>query len=364
MSDIAREAGVSKNTVSLALRGSAEIPPKTRQRIQRIADRLGYQSHPVVAHLMAQLRASQMPAFRSTLALLNANLDRDAFLTHPTVPTYVEGCRRRAAQLGYALDEFWLHDPELDGVRLNRIFRSRGIRGALVVGLMKENRLPAGFRATWRDFPCVVTGVRTQEPALSFACVDHHMLVIEACRRAIELGYRRPALVLDQAIDALVNGRFTAGFLTAQQSLPPENRTSPFHDVTAARADAACFRAWFEREHPDVILTLYHDVRRWLEAMEKSAPRDIGLIQLEWRSDHADWAGMNQHTDIAGETAVDLLVGMIHRGEAGPPDFPRGTLIGTTWIDGKTVRQSHSAAIASKATRRSGAARIGRPITR
>jgi LacI family transcriptional regulator len=47
---------------------------------------------------------------------------------------------------------------------------------------------------------------------------------------------------------------------------------------------------------------------------------------------------MNQHNDIAGETAVDFLVGMIHRGEAGPPDFPRGTLIGTTWIDGETVR--------------------------
>jgi len=337
MSDIAREAGVSKNTVSLALRGSVEIPPATRRRIQRIADRLGYSKHPVVAHLMAELRASQAPAFRSTLALLNANIDREAFRRHPTVPTYVEGCRRRAAQLGYALDEFWLHDPDLDGSRLNRIFKSRGIRAALIVGLMKENRLPGKFRATWEQFPCVVTGVRTEEPALSFACVDHHMLAISAFQHAVALGYRRPALVLDSAIDMLVNGRFTAGFLIAQQVLPQANRIAPFHDVTAARADTRHFHAWFERERPDVILTLYHEVQRWLEAMGRFSPRDIGLIQLEWRSNHSEWAGMNQHNDVAGETAVDMVVGMIHRAEAGPPDFPRGTLVGSTWVDGATV---------------------------
>ena len=41
MSDIARRAGVSKNAVSLALRRSAQIPEKTRRRIEKIAQSLG-----------------------------------------------------------------------------------------------------------------------------------------------------------------------------------------------------------------------------------------------------------------------------------------------------------------------------------
>jgi LacI family transcriptional regulator len=40
--DIARESGVDNSTVSLALRGNARIPDKTRQRILEVASRLNY----------------------------------------------------------------------------------------------------------------------------------------------------------------------------------------------------------------------------------------------------------------------------------------------------------------------------------
>jgi hypothetical protein len=68
-------------------------------------------------------------------------------------------------------------------------------------------------------------------------------------------------------------------------------------------------------------------------------PRDLGLIQLEWRRGRPDWAGMNQHNDIVSEAAIDMAIGMIHRAEFGIPEFPRSTLIGSTWMDGKTVRR-------------------------
>jgi LacI family transcriptional regulator len=91
------------------------------------------------------------------------------------------------------------------------------------------------------------------------------------------------------------------------------------------------------REKPDVILTLYNVVRRWLARLKIAVPRDIGLIQLEWRKSSPEWAGMNQHNDVVGEVAVEMLVGMIHNNERGIPAFPRATLVGSTWVDGKTV---------------------------
>ena len=211
MSDIALRAGVSKNAVSLALRHDPQIPEKTRRRIERVARSMGYKKNPTVTHLMAQLRMARAPAFQASLALLNANQDVAAFTRHPTIPIYVSGCRRRAADLGYSLDEFWLHDPQLNGERLDKILRARNIKGAIVVGLMKENRLPEKFQSTWAAFPIVVTGVRTREPALSFACTDHHMLALKAFQKALELGYRRPALVLDHVIDGLTFQRGRAG---------------------------------------------------------------------------------------------------------------------------------------------------------
>jgi DNA-binding LacI/PurR family transcriptional regulator len=338
MTDIAARANVSKNTVSLALRNDPQIPEVTRERIRAIAAELGYQKNPTVAHLMTQLRAGRSHRVRASLALLNANLDRHAFIKHPTVPAFVEGIRRRAVAQGYTLDEFWLHDPHLDGIRLNEILRARGIRGAVVAGLMNENRLPERFLPTWETFPCVVTGTRTHEPALSFACVDHHMVALRAFENALQLGYKRPALVLDEDIDHLVQGRFSAGVLIAQQQLPAGQRLKPFYHVAEARKDPTVFVHWLEKQKPDLVLTLYHAVRGWLEKLGYRIPGDIGVIQLEWRRDHADWAGVDQHNDIAGEAAVEMVLSMIHNGETGIPLFPRATLIGGSWVDGQTVR--------------------------
>ena len=338
MIDIARKAGVSKNTVSLALRQSSRLPKRTRKRIEKIAKQLGYRKNPTVAHLMAHLRSSRTSRFMATLALLNANIDPRAFSQHPTIPTYIKGCRRRSSALGYSLDEFWLHDSDLDDRRLNRIFRSRDIRGAIIVGLMNENRLPPRFSGIWNQFPTVVTGVRTQNPTLSFTSTDHHALSLKAFEQALQLGYQRPALVLDHVIDKLVEGRFTSGVYIAQQQLPSKQRTRPFYLVNEARSNPALFQDWLRKEDPDLILTLYHVVKKWLTDLNYRIPQDIGLMQLEWRRDHADWAGMDQHNDLVGETAVGMLIGMIHAGLSGIPCFPQSTLIGSTWVAGKTVK--------------------------
>ncbi|BCU78099.1 LacI family DNA-binding transcriptional regulator [Luteolibacter sp. LG18] len=339
MADIARITGVSKNTVSLALRGSSRVREDTRQRVEQAARKLGYRLNPTVAHLMAELRQNRTVGFQATLAMINAHETRDAFTTHPTIPIYVEGCRQRAKHLGYKLDEFWMHEPDMPVGRWQSIFRARNIRGLLIVGLMRGNRLPSRLAPLWEEFPTLVTGVRTRDPELSYTCSDHHTLALKAFEKAVELGYQRPALVLDRVIDELIEGRFTAGFLTGQSRLIPiRHRTRPFYDVEAARKEREVFTRWFKRNRPDVIFTLYHEVKRWVQDMGLRVPQDVGLIQYEWRADHGAWTGMDQRNDLVGATAVDMLVSMIHHNAHGVPDYPVATLIGSQWIEGGTTK--------------------------
>lgn len=338
MSDVAKRAGVSKNTVSLALRSDPQIPEVTRQRVRQVAADLGYKANPVISELMAELRKGSDAVYKHNFALMNANQDRDAFRQHPTVPDYVAGCRRRAAELGYGLDEFWLHQPELQDGRLESILKARGIRGALVVGMMKENLLPAGFESLWRNFAAVVTGVRTYDPTLSFVCVDHHALLIEALERICERGVHRPALVIEETIDRLVGGRFTAAFEHGLKNLRPADRLAPFLKVDASRENPGVFRDWLKRRKPDAILTLHTVVEEWLLASGYRIPEDIGLVQLECRRGCQDWAGMEQHNDLTGEAAVDLLVSLTTAGKEPLSLSPRGILITPTWKDGKTLR--------------------------
>lgn len=337
MQTIADDVGVSRNAVSLALRNHPSISEETKKKIVASADRLGYQRNPTYGELMSQMRMRGLGKTTATIALFNANSKNNAFTNHPTIPEYLKGCQRRSAVLGYPLDYFWLHQPNMKVTRWIDVLEARGIRGIVVIGLMKDNQLPAGLIPMFERFPTVVTGVRTSAPALPFACVDHHILSLRAFEKAIELGYRRPGLIVDYTIDELVERRFSAGYFTGQQQLPKARQLRPFFEADAANKKLSIFKEWIEKEKPDVILTLYHYVQDWLKKLGYRVPEDIGLIQLEKRSSQSNWAGMNQHNDITGESAIDMVISRIHNGEIGIPEFPQATMIGPTWEDGDTV---------------------------
>jgi hypothetical protein len=118
LQDIARLAGVGKATVSLALRDDPRLRPETRERIQKIANEIGYRANATVSALMAQLRASHTPRYQATLGLVNASSDRDTLKNFCTFRDCVTGCVQRAWQLGYGLDDFWLREPGIPPRRL------------------------------------------------------------------------------------------------------------------------------------------------------------------------------------------------------------------------------------------------------
>ncbi len=337
MKDIAVQAGCSVNAVSLALRNDRQISEKLKARIHEIAKDLGYQRNHAVGEVMTQMRLRGAKGTGTTLALMNANINSNALKDHPTVPTYTKGCTERANSLGYNLDTFWLYDEKIKGERLKDILISRGIRGVLLVGMMKQNRLPESFMPVIKALPCVLTGVRSRQPSLSFAAADHYMLTLRALENVIKKGYKRPALVLDRDIESLVEGRFSAGFQRGQENLPIEDRIPPFYDVKEAMSNPDIFKKWLESNKPDIIFTLYNNVLEWVRDCGYRVPEDIGLAQIDWRESEPDWAGMNQHSNIIGQAAVEMLISMIHHGEKGIPEFPRATLIGSTWVDGKTL---------------------------
>jgi hypothetical protein len=93
--------------------------------------------------------------------------------------------------------------------------------------------------------------------------------------------------MLDAKIDALIDGRFSAGFYIAQRHFMSSIRVVPFYIKGRSPEEEIRFRRWFEKHRPDVILTLYHTVSAWVGNIGLRVPEDLGLVQLEWRQDHA-----------------------------------------------------------------------------
>jgi len=346
MHEIATRAGVGKATVSLALRDDPRLRAETRQRIQRLAAKMGYRTNATVSNLMAQLRASRDPRYHANLGLLNTSSDPKALTACVTAREWVSGCRERAAQLGYGLETFWLHEPRLEPAQLASLLESRNIRGLAVSPLLDRAALPAHFDAIWQRFACVVVGLRPAWPPLNFSSNDQFSTAFLAVQELARRGYRRIGLVLSREIDAGVERRYSAGFRAGREAAGAA-RTAPVFPFQ--RGGQAAFRAWYQQHKPDAILTLHEEIKPWAEAMGLRVPGDVALAHLDRASSLPEWSGMDQNHVRTGAAAIDMLVGKLHRNETGIPECPSASFIQSTWIDGGTTRPTVAEPMAANA---------------
>jgi DNA-binding LacI/PurR family transcriptional regulator len=337
---LAKLAGVSKATISLALRDHPRIRSSERARIQLIAAQAGYRPNALVANLLAQLRVSKTSGYRSTLGLVCVTKNRVLLEVVPTFREWIVGCKARAAELGYGVDQFWFHEPGLSPARMIQILEARNIRGLILVGVLERGALPLKFDPVLERSVAVVLGARPGRSNLPFVSNDQFSTATRAVEELLALGYRRPALCLNQGLDETVENRFGAGFWAAQKKLPATQRVPVFHYELKAEKR---FRIWIKRYRPDAIITAHAAIEPWLRAIGLTAPADVGLLHLD-RSDEENWAGMNQNNAQIGSAAIDMLIGQLHRNELGAPRLHQSILIGSTWVPGPTICNREPAA--------------------
>lgn len=333
---LAAKAGVSAATVSLALRNHPRISTATRQRIRQLADAAGYQGNPVISQLLSQIRGSKTASYQGTLGVLYTSSHTDDIMV-ATVREWISAAKSRAAELGYRIDEFVLHEKDMSPARLVRILDTRGIRGLLVTGPFGGQRLPRVLDRIWKRSATVVLGERPVEPALSCVLNNQFLTVTGAMKGAKHLGYRRPGLCLHPYVDQVLEYRFSGSYLAAQSLLPRADRLPVFPYGSDARKE---FIQWVRRHRPDVILTLHPGIKNWIESAGMRIPRDIGLIHLDRTNDLRGWAGMHQDNEHLGTAAVEMLLAQLYFNILGTPPFQQCLFLGANWVPDTTVKKS------------------------
>lgn len=346
MAQIAKAAGVAKSTVSLALRNDLRVSPAQRKRIQRIATKMGYQTNALVARLMYELRASGKGRFVATLAILNCNPDQDIAERNPAVKKLCEGIALRARELGYAVDSFWLRDPGVSIERLASILRSRGIQGVIFHAFGVDADLmdldPEGV--LWNHFAAVTAGVRLRHPPLSFSTNDHYETGFQLSLNLQRLGYKRPGIVIEEWVNERLDRRFVYGFLAACKdtvdAVPPLYMKGSGSAEGNSENDREDFVKWLQNNKPDACGCLNRYIPDWLDELRIRYPEDMGVAFLDLSDATAGMAGMDQRKLETGKSAVDVLIGQIHRNESSPPSSQHGVLVESLWRMGSGVRSA------------------------
>ncbi|MBI5380353.1 MAG: LacI family DNA-binding transcriptional regulator [Opitutae bacterium] len=339
LKEIARRADLHFTTVSMALRGDHRINAKTRARVESLAEKMGYVPDPMLKALSAYRTSSRPHAFQATLGWINNNPLR-VNAKAKALAEYHEGARRRATELGYALEDFWTYDPALKGARLARVLQYRNIHGLL---LAPQPRAQTALTLPWEQFSTVTFGYSLVKPQLHAVTNHQYRTIRRALGELRALGYRRVGLWLYEEHDLRVNENWSAGFWVEYHRYPVEERVTPvfFKDLDAVDRDQ--FSAWLAREKPEVVITGDGRVRGWLGELKYNVPADVGLSMLSVERGDEVLSGTYENSLMVGSAAVDLLVGMLHRHERGIPEVPQWVLVDSVWYPGTTLRRLRAA---------------------
>lgn len=323
---VAQAARVSVATASLALRNSPRCAARTRALVARVAARLGYTPDPQIARLMSYLHRPAGGKDGATLCYLTAFPERDGWHGLHTWEKYFTGAQQRAGELGYRLEEFWLRAPGMSEQRLSNILLNRGITGILVAPL------PSGIvqlNLDWPRFSTVAIGFSLQEPPLHRVAHDHFASMVMALQRIHEQGYRRVGLAMNPAHDQRVARHWTAAYLAEQKV-----RGGSALEICDDPHDAGRLAAWFRRTRPEVVVSDMLGVAWELERAGFKVPQKFAFVHLNLPHDGQELAGIDQHSQRVGATAVKHLVAALHQNETGLPRLPATTLVRGEWIEG------------------------------
>lgn len=328
MRTLAKEAGVTSMTVSLALRNNPKISPATRKRIQRLALKRGYRPDPTVSRLMHHLRIHRSHRLQAMICGL---CDQARPRRHDWVGRIAEGARTRAAELGFGFDLLNLTDYAGSPERLERVLLSRGVEGLLLLPL--RTPMPCDRLLAWEQFSVVSTSHSVISPEFCRVVSDQFNNIMLMCRELTARGFRRIGLEITHEMEQRVRHNFTAA-LAWHNAYGGTEVVQPLVTPADNRDYRSTLVEWIEREKPDVIITPEIDrLKETVARIYRDVPPPFAYALVDVGPNRPE-GGINERGDWIGRTATDLLSGMIMRGEKGIPEVTHNMLIQGAFISG------------------------------
>lgn len=324
---LAARLRLSAMTVSRALRNAPGVSAATRKLVLAAAENRGYRPDPSLAVLNAYRHGKRHLLPQETIAYLTNFPSPGEWRRVGTFLRYFNGAQARAVELGYALEHFWLGEPDMTGRRASQILLNRGIRG-LIVGPLNEGG--SALQLDWDQFTAVALGRSMASPAITTVSTNHFQAVELAWQQVWERGYRRIGLALTDSEDARTAGTLQAAHYLQQKRYGGVEIPS----LITADFSAPALMAWAGQHQPDLIISSNHrHYELLLEALGVAARR-MKFINLN-TNPRWEMGGVDQGHDKVGAQAVSLLHLKLVRRETGVPTRREITLLDGVWKEGR-----------------------------
>jgi len=332
---IAAELGISRQTVSVAIRNAPGVSDELRARILKTAKKLGYQPQPAMNALMREMRTHH--SRRQVMKMAFLNNWNEPFLESTAEPlrAFYLGALAKAESLGYLVEVHELFRFGEDKRKLNRVLRGSGADGVLV--FPAENPA-AKLEIDWEHYSCVEIGQAL--PSVPLALVTpHHTLNIEMiCRRLVESGHEKIGFIHEMSVHKRVDGDYLAGYLA--EAWAPETRHRFVEPLVTDPITRDVALDYLTRHSCDALLVGPHFDLNWLRGI-RSIPGDLSVVSFSlYDADRrAGMSGIDEHWGEVGGVAAEHLARLIQTHTRGIAATREVVMVPGDWVKGSTFKK-------------------------
>jgi LacI family transcriptional regulator len=183
LEEIARQANVSRSTVSRVLNHDANVKEETRRRVLEVVERLDF--HP-------NATARSLAAGHTRNIGLIIPVAVTALFTDPYFPLLIQGISTACNACDYTV-MLWLADVEQERCLISKITRSSVVDGVIVASALMDDPVVAALLAGGTPF--VQVGRHATDERVSYIDVDNYGSAKEMVGYLLRLGYRRVASI-------------------------------------------------------------------------------------------------------------------------------------------------------------------------
>ncbi len=331
MIDVAREIGMSKSSVSLAMRNSKLLAESTRTKIQKLAREMGYRPNMLFSVMGSGNRNKRKKSDMIQIAFLrdSDDSDKEAASDFRCIP-------QAAGEYCFSVDLFNLRDYK-SARELETTLFSRGYAG-VIIGRITDSHSIA-YDLELEDFT-VISNTNTLWKN-SFHRIASYVFrgVQLTWDKCIESSYRRIGAAVCRHAHPVPDDDLRLGAVLERQahyskiamSIPP---------FTGLPGDISGFIAWVKKEGPDAVIGFH--IGQYYALKEKFGSKCPGFACLILIEPMSDWAKpisgvISDEKDIA-EVSVSLLDQEIRKRIHGIPEHIMKISLSPKWHEGKTLK--------------------------
>ncbi len=184
LEDIAKQAGVSRSTVSRVVNDDPNVKEQVRTRVQEVIHSTGYSPHAAARSLASK---------RSWMIGLVLPHTVSSFFADPYFPRLTQGVATACNQHNLTLALFLVATKEDEERMYPRISRVGTLDGVIVQTARRNDKLVEKLIKT--DFPMVICGRPFSTSGVSYIDVDNIHAAQNAVNYLIKLGHQRIATI-------------------------------------------------------------------------------------------------------------------------------------------------------------------------